>query len=123
MKKKKKLEYTDNQYFSAFRRHRRENRNLKHCINEKLHNVFLIRKVLSKVGVCSEYCVTSRIIEEMLSSKVPEFDRGKIFVYQDCKLSFRDITHHISRIIMQICYQWFVECNIKQHARSQCPNP
>ncbi|GFW78264.1 transposable element Tcb1 transposase [Trichonephila clavipes] len=68
----------------------------------------------------------SRRKQRSAFDEVSEFDRGKIVVYRDCGLSFREIGSRVGRnqpTIMRICDRWMQEGTTDQRGRlhpSQC---
>ncbi|GFX87270.1 transposable element Tcb1 transposase [Trichonephila clavipes] len=53
-----------------------------------------------------------------------EFDRGRIVVYQDCGLSFREISSRVGRnqtTVIRICDRWMQMGTTDRHGRSHPP--
>ena len=77
-----------------------------------LHGEFLIRIVLCKVRVWSEYNVLAQIIRKNACQQMSEFDKGRIIVQRECGLSSRDIARHTVQhpfTVMRIWNKWVAE--------------
>ena len=76
----------------------------KHCI-KKLCSGFLIRKVPSKVTVCSEYHIMPGIRRNAYQQML-EFNGGRFVTYSEYGLSFHDIARHTGRHPSTIKQKW-----------------
>ncbi|GFT31166.1 uncharacterized protein TNCV_3645621 [Trichonephila clavipes] len=62
----------------------------------------------------------SRRKQRSAFDQVSEFDRGRIVVYRDCGLSFREIGSCVGRnqtTVMRICDRWMQEGTMDQRGR------
>ncbi|GFU40811.1 transposable element Tcb1 transposase [Trichonephila clavipes] len=62
----------------------------------------------------------SRRKQRSAFDQVSEFDRGRIVVYRDCGLSFREIGSRVGRnqtIVMRICDRWMQEGTTDRRGR------
>ncbi|GFU87911.1 transposable element Tcb1 transposase [Trichonephila clavipes] len=65
--------------------------------------------------------VTSRRKQRSAFDQVPEFDRGTIVTYQNCRLSFRKTGCRVGRnqtTVMRIIYRWMKEATMDRRGRS-----
>ncbi|GFW92090.1 transposable element Tcb1 transposase [Trichonephila clavipes] len=66
----------------------------------------------------------SRRKQQSAFDQVSEFDRGRIVIYQDCGLSFREIYSGVGQnqtTVIWICDCWMQEGNMGGHGRSHPP--
>ncbi|GFX71679.1 HTH_38 domain-containing protein [Trichonephila clavipes] len=66
----------------------------------------------------------SRKKQRSAFDQVSEFDRGRIVVYRNCGLSFREIGSHVGRnqtTVMRICDCWMQESTADLRGRSHSP--
>ncbi|GFU87913.1 uncharacterized protein TNCV_934971 [Trichonephila clavipes] len=65
-----------------------------------------------------------KIKQQSAFDQVPEFDRGRIVTYRDCRLSFRKIGCRVGRnqtTVKRIIYRWMQEATMDRHGRSHPP--
>ncbi|GFW31486.1 transposable element Tcb1 transposase [Trichonephila clavipes] len=74
-------------------------------------------KQKTKTEICTDFARSA-------FDQISEFNRGRIVVYRNCGLSFREIGSRVGRnqiTVMQICDRWMQEGTMNRRGRSHPP--
>ncbi|GFU06192.1 HTH_Tnp_Tc3_2 domain-containing protein [Trichonephila clavipes] len=94
------------------------------CLNKEIVQPVPHTQISFQRCYLGKAVVMPRVRSRNAYQHVPDFDKGRIVVYQDCGLSYRSIAARVGRdpmIVGRIQYRWVQDGNTERRAGSQRP--